>query len=1390
MILLVSGMVSGCGAINTSIRNAYLDKTAPDHPKNLSWIQSSLYAGTTVTASWVPSVSGDLASQRIQFYIGSQCEYATGTGIALSTTTTSQSFTNVDGSYSFRITSVDKKGNVSVSDCSSAITLDTTAPVLTIDTASDWINNANKAAYIISGTCTDSGSSVSGNVTITVTQGANSKSETSACSAGTYSVTLNTTTAAPGAFTDSAANTTISVQASDTLSNSRTITATRGRDIEAPTISISSAPAFISLSNVSSYPVVVACSDATSGISGNATVTMSDGAHTATASGACGATIQLNASTLDDGSSNITITASVSDVAGNSNTSASVTKSKDVVRPTAQLVFASNSLTTRDTNSGTVTLTATSCSDASQVLLTSNTSLVPDANTAGWVSCVTTAGYYPVTEASPSNGTAYVYKAWAIDSAGNISSSGTTLIFTYDNVVPSLTAVTINGGNQYTGTPVVTVSVTATDHRNVAYVRVKEANLTTHECQTEYANDSWQTYATNGVAQDYSYTVSSGDGTKYLCAWAKDAAGNVSTITTPSAGSVAMSSIEFSVGNPPMITSLSVLNNTAGPNFGTTTFTAGNQVKIAYATSDVEGLDNNPISVSYSTDNTNWKDVVTDLVTTDGNNMTWMGSQTGNPTSYTGQYLSFHAPVSTFFRIKVVAKDMAGNTSVAVLSDTLNTPNWSIYAGSADRGVGGSALTAAFLDSDNVAARKFAINPKNNDLYVIDAGFGIKKVDAKTGIVSTFIKYGSNNLSTSGGSITASSAIGTYAMSIGFDSKGLLYVLVYTGESTSGLMYQIDPVNLTSKLYAGGGTVWDATATPSTAYVYYGLFAFDESNSLYYLTSCNAAADGVNYLPVRLMKLTQNSDSTPGSFSVVAGDCTNAATTAAGPVDAVNSPLDKIPYAIGSLAVWNNGQNIVYAMHVGGGAGVRKIINGQSYASNVLTTMKSLEYNPVNQKLYSTYNGNVLEYTVGTGANGDTYTPFVSSSGTGNCLADGVDAASACVSAHKTIGITPGGTVLFEDGPSLNSGRNYAVRYKDSAGKIRTVAGSLPFFGDGLDKGVIRGKIGGIYYKKASEPNQTAFPEALYFMEPFGMVMGKINPSTGITTVLAGTQQGETGSYYVTGTAFDNTKSLRNPYSPGNGVPLVFDGNGLPWFRYASLLASVDSNNQFVARQTAGAGVFWEDSAAGSDPKNSSLYVYGGFRNLTLKNSGIFLFGGYIARGRVRTSKLSYFDFGGNTISNIMNSGTNGVSADVTTPGSLSAVNLTSNCLNGTLTCFSQYRSDQDRLYFSEDTKLRYITAPNSGSSTLITLFTQPAGGSISNFIFSPNNDMIFYLSGSSLYCRNISSGNAWCNDTALNTITGLPTISAGANQFTWRDSTHLLISTHGGYVLEYTLPP
>lgn len=58
--------------------------------------------------------------------------------------------------------------------------------------------------------------------------------------------------------------------------------------------------------------------------------------------------------------------------------------------------------------------------------------------------------------------------------------------------------------------------------------------------------------------------------------------------------------------------------------------TSGDALTISWSVSDVEGLDNNPINISYTTNNATWKDITTNLDITTAANRTWVGGLSGN----------------------------------------------------------------------------------------------------------------------------------------------------------------------------------------------------------------------------------------------------------------------------------------------------------------------------------------------------------------------------------------------------------------------------------------------------------------------------------------------------------------------------------------------------------------------------------------------------------------------------------------------------------------------------------------------------------------------------------------------------------------------------------------
>jgi hypothetical protein len=944
---------------------------------------------------------------------------------------------------------------------------------------------------------------------------------------------------------------------------------------------------------------------------------------------------------------------------------------------------------------------------------------------------------------------------------------------------PQVTAVIINNDAQYTLLPLVTVRVAVSDPNGDVGLMVRLAETTADgDCQAMYANDNWQGY--QGAYQDYSFLLSTGDGVKKVCAWAKDSNENISVIF-PATGTLGVDcdTIIKEIDNIPQIVTFEVVNgNSASPDYQTRTFAMGDTVEVSWSITDVEGLDNNPITLEYSTDDDNdqpWNQILSDF-----------GSLTQNPTSYSNVYTGFSAPVGNFFRLRLLARDMSGNTSVRALSDILNTNAWNVYAGNSDRGVGTMGRSAK-LESSNLFGRRFAIDPLTNDIYAADDWVGFIKLSAETGEVSLFAIRDSNNLPDDG-PLPANPTVYSYYAYLEFDQAGRLYLVTYQQGGTvvaeSGAVYQIDLTGNTVKRYIGGGTSYDPTAAPFEMLVVPNHLAFDEDDSLYFLSSCTPGAASDQNPVFRLMKVTQNPDGTAGTFSVVAGDCTSGQ-----PVSGALATESPFPTDVSSkgrlpeLTVWNQGQAIYVT-----GTNVWKILDGRFYlADSALDDPYSMTYDPISGRLLVAQTS-LRAYTPDlTGDGGEVLERIVAGSdGTGNCTADGVDSQNACVKSRGVI-VTGQGLAIFSDGPS-----NDRLRYVDPTGRIQTLLGTLPLYGNGLHRRFLRGSLGGIYYKQPTEPNQAAFPAGLYFASPDAVVFGYIDPNTNLTSILWGNQQGGPyGVVHPTGTVIGPDVSLGSANDQGNLMALGF-GDGLPFLRYNNVLAKVDELQQVVALQQGGTP-HWEDFN-GPDLLDSDLSVYGTRHNLSIKDGGIFLLGSYRAPTADPESSpvIRFFDFVSNTIVDIMgDKSVSGFSPDTAVPGSVQGLTLDDLCVGCEASGYHVYRSDQDRLYFSENDKIRYISNPTDpAQSTLTTLFTG-AGSPIQDFTISPSGDKVFYLVGTfgNLYCYNISSADAWCDNlTNLGPPGDLNSFWRGPNHFAWLDERTLLISNYSGVIMQLNL--
>ena len=123
-----------------------LDTSAPAAASGLGWSAASPYNSTSVNASWTPSVSTDLASQKIQFYTDSSCTTSHAGPYTLLPAATSYSLPSASSgtSYYYKITSVDAVALETASACSSAMAIDTSAPAAA--TSLSWASSSPSSA--------------------------------------------------------------------------------------------------------------------------------------------------------------------------------------------------------------------------------------------------------------------------------------------------------------------------------------------------------------------------------------------------------------------------------------------------------------------------------------------------------------------------------------------------------------------------------------------------------------------------------------------------------------------------------------------------------------------------------------------------------------------------------------------------------------------------------------------------------------------------------------------------------------------------------------------------------------------------------------------------------------------------------------------------------------------------------------------------------------------------------------------------------------------------------------------------------------------------------------------------------------------------------------------
>jgi hypothetical protein len=245
---------------------------------------------------------------------------------------------------------------------------------------------------------------------------------------------------------------------------------------------------------------------------------------------------------------------------------------------------------------------------------------------------------------------------------------------------------------------------------------------------------------------NYYWSLGIGAASYTVYGWVKDGVGLMSSLTASGVGTAGTdkATIDYNPGTPPVTTDVLASNkdNPTNPPDRTTDLvaTAASTIIIKWKATDVEGLTSTPISISYSTDDVNYTTIESNLLNGQNGSCTINNPSTTADDTATGCYAWSGANPGTYFKIKVVTVDTAGQASSSV-SVPLNSGYVNFLAGNTDMGLNGSASSAIFqnwIGSDAADNGSFAITP-SGDVYFIDPNRGLLKVKATDGLVKLWI---------------------------------------------------------------------------------------------------------------------------------------------------------------------------------------------------------------------------------------------------------------------------------------------------------------------------------------------------------------------------------------------------------------------------------------------------------------------------------------------------------------------------------------------------------------------------------------------------------------------------------------------------------------------------
>ncbi len=537
----------------------------------------------------------------------------------------------------------------------------------------------------------------------------------------------------------------------------------------------------------------------------------------------------------------------------------------------------------------------------------------------------------------------------------------------------------------------------------------------------------------------------------------KNETGLISSLTNSGAGTTATdkAAIIYTAPVPPALLNV-IAANTDQPSdtldVADYQVSSGGTVVIKWTASDPVNLGTTPISIYYTTDESQYTLIQPDLANAGNGGCTLDHPGTTLDDGSTGCYVwSGGAPASSF-RIRVVATN-AADLSAASSSRSLNAGNILGLAGNTDTGVGFSATSAILNIKSDPAPQcihQFVVLP-NGWIVTIDHTYGIMGINPSDGLYKVLVPLGGSGGPGSDGdglAITDSAVKVRSPGAITSDSAGNVYIWDY--DRIRKIDTQVSPWTIDT-LVGGGASLGSGIVGTDAKISAVGL-----STSCQVAPEFHVRPDGKVYFlngPGSYMKGTTSD----ASLAVYDPDTQLLTKTYFGGVgDSEDPGADLTLKRIYHLALQYDPatSETEYAFGT-----LNDNLNHMSCASFDVATMQSITPSPVglgsvtqptvgmDGRIYRSSHGGQVSYWE---SDSQSWINVLGNSGTGYCEDD--EDFSTCSNSIDDIFVTAQGKIYWREWG--------LIRTVDGEGHIVTVAGQTHFFGDG--EAAMSARIGAI----------------------------------------------------------------------------------------------------------------------------------------------------------------------------------------------------------------------------------------------------------------------------------------------------------------------------------------